>query len=220
MKLYIFPDPADSVSVFNPDNFTSQIGQPDTHSSGRPGQSFTIPSSIPDQNGYNLSISHSGKVKVVQRGILFTESSPIFPDAMISVDDFKLQDEKVCPEIPPTPIPIPPTNPAMDPYGIVIEVFNEKKFDLTTKEGCGQFTEECCKRMHNRISADYGHLKKIPPQNNYNGHAVDAVHLLHPVGTTLAGIYDIILSSESVDAAPAFNKTSQNENPNLWYYPA
>jgi len=53
---------------------------------------------------------------------------------------------------------------------------------------------------------------------------VDAIQLLaahtNLDGTvTTAGIYDLIVSSESSDAKPSFNRQG-DPAPNLWYYPA
>jgi hypothetical protein len=62
-------------------------------------------------------------------------------------------------------------------------------------------------------------VKKVGAQNNYNGHAVDALQLLKDTKDTKAGIYDIIFSSESPEAKIVFNR-ADDPAPNLWYYPA
>jgi hypothetical protein len=65
----------------------------------------------------------------------------------------------------------------------------------------------------------WGHVAKNPGQNQYHQHAVDAVMLLANAGNTGAGIYDIIYSSASPEAKPAFNYAGPPDY-NLWLYPA
>lgn len=223
MKLFIFPDPNNATCILTTDDGKSYTGVADTHPTGRPGQSFNISESTPDGNGCLLEVMYGKKVTLRQRAILFLESSLIKPLAMFAADDFKLVDEKVCPEIPPTPVPIPP-NPIpppsdLSPEEIIHRRYATGKYNLKTKEGCGQFTEDCCEDLHIVDSDEWGHIKKSGAQNQYNGHAVDAIQLLHDTKETKAGIYDIIFSSESEDAKPVFNRAG-DPNKSLWYYPA
>jgi hypothetical protein len=87
------------------------------------------------------------------------------------------------------------------------------------KEGCGAFTEAACAALNEQHSADWGHIKKDPAQNQYNGHAVDAIMLRATAGVTTPGIYDIIMSTESPDALPAWSYKGPPDLA-LWYYPA
>lgn len=216
MKLLIFPTPLNAHCELTPDPTGKVIvGQPDTHSSGRPGQSFTLPDGLPTGNGSQLSITAPGKVPLLQRGILWVGGGSV--DTYFQADDFHLADEKVCPDptpIPPTPIP-PPTDKT--PLGIIKSVYATGLYDLNTKEGCGKFTEACCKSLHELLDTSYGHLRKSGAQNQYNGHAVDALQRLSP--QLEAGIFDIIISSESPQAQPAYNKAG-DADPSKWYYPA
>jgi hypothetical protein len=215
-KLLIFPTPLDAECVLVHDSGFLVHGKPDSHPSGRPGQSFRIPEGTPDGQGCLLLVTAPKKVPIQQRGILYLASEPF-----IAADDFYLMDEKVCPPCPEPP-PLPPPQPPLilpgpgpwpsDPLGIIQKVYRDGHHDLSTKEGCGQFTEACCTELHNRHSLGWGHVKKMGAQNNYNGHAVDAIQY-H------AGIYDIITSSESPQARPAFNRAG-DFRPDLWYYPA
>lgn len=214
-KLLIFPSPIDSRCQLTLDNGTTIAGKPDVHSSGRPGQSFELPDSAPNGNGCLLFISKDKYVPLLQRGILMIED----PNAFVIADDFHLALDKVCPEIPPIP-PIPPIpNPSNEPIDIINQVYATGLYDLNTKDGCGKFTEACCTQLHARHSTGWGHIRKVGAQNNYNGHAVDAIQLNVKVGNTNADVYDIIISSESSDAKPSFNSKGPF-NQSLWYYPA
>jgi hypothetical protein len=216
--LVIYPTPIDALCQLQHDAGWSVDGKPYTDTNGRPGQSFDIKDDTPNYWGCRLVLSHAGKVSIMMRGLLVSTTG----NWLFYADDFTMQD------VPPPVIielpPVPPTNPpstALTPYQIIQAVYATGKFNLATKEGCGMFVEECTKQLHERHSPNWGHIKKIPPQNNYNGHAVDAMQLLQSVltsnGNTEQGIYDIITSSESVDAKPAFNRTGDCR-PDLWYY--
>jgi hypothetical protein len=138
MKLFIFPEPLDSACVLTLDNGNTIIGVSDVHSSGRKGQSFTLPENSPNGNGALLRISKDKKVILVQRGILYTFDSLVHPDAMLTADDFRLQDEKICPEpvpVPPNPNPNPIPNPdPLDPFGIILSTQAKEHHDLSTKK--------------------------------------------------------------------------------------
>lgn len=84
-----------------------------------------------------------------------------------------------------------------------------------TEEGCGRFTEACCAALH-EINPQWGHIKKVGAQNQFNGHAVDAIQLL---AGEQKGIYDIIVDSESPNAKPSFNRKGDPE-PALFFFPA
>jgi hypothetical protein len=226
MKYFYFPRPETlpaSAFHFQPDSLPAPIvGQPDTHSSGRHGVSFTIPDGVPDQNGANLTGPPTWSPKLI-RGRLVLNGD----DCQLLVDDVTYTEDKVCPD--PVP-PIPPQPPlAKDPFGIIKAVYAGGHYDLSTKAGCGTFNEDCVTALHTAHSTKWGHIQKFPPQNHWpeepyvpggKVHAVDANMLLTdaPDGTK-AGIYDIVFDSESPNAQPAFNFKGAPD-PLLWYYPA
>lgn len=85
--------------------------------------------------------------------------------------------------------------------------------DLTTKEGCGRFTEACAAALHH-VDAGFGHLRKRPGQNQWNGHAVDAV-LYRQTGQSV----DIIRESETDRARPAWEVDIPRYANGDWYAP-
>ena len=221
-KLFWFPTPADVPVTLTPDPTGTVIpGVPDTHSTGRPGISFTIPDATPDSNGAVLRAGN-GYQPAEMRGILILNGV----DSFLRVDDVHYSK----PAPPPTPTPIPPQPPLpKDPFGIIKAVYAAGHYDLSTKSGCGTFNEDCVTALHKSHSDKWGHIQKFPPQNHWpeepyvpggKVHAVDANMLLtdHPDGTK-AGIYDIVFDSESPNAQPAFNFKGAPD-PSLWYYPA
>lgn len=226
-RLIIFPTPLDSAAIFDHDSGYSTVGSPTTHPTGRPGVGLDFPDSIPNGNGGTLTIRKEGKVTLSQRGILYVRKDDLengYPwigeqNAAFSSDDFRLQDVPTPPAPPPQP-PTPPTPlPSKDPLTIITRIYNEGDFDLSSKDGCGEFTEAACEALHNQSSAKWGHLKKSGAQNQYNGHAVDAVQLLSGTPGADAGIYDIIQNSESDEARVVFNRVGPPDA-EKWYYPA
>lgn len=219
-QLIIFTTPSLVFASLIHDSGITIVGVSVIHPSGRPGIGFNIPLGTPNGNGARLVISSPGKVTIEQRGILwlrYPEMEGNFPwtpgqNAAFNTDDFYLQDS-----VPPVPVPVPPSNET--PKEIIDRIYNTGNYNLATKDGCGQFTEACCTELHNKHSAEWGHLRKSGAQNQYNGHAVDAIMLLVQVGETEAGVYDIVISSESPGAKPAFNRVGPPNNL-LWYYPA
>jgi len=220
MKMFVYPTPENAKCVLSHDSGWTVEAVPDTHPTGRVGQSFTIPANTPDYWGSHLTITADKMVPISLRGILTFGQQNL---AYLLCDDFHLQAEIVCPEVPPVEPPIPPNpTPAQNPLDLINQVYANRP--LLTKEQCGKFTEDCCTALHETFSDKYGHLKKSGAQNQYNGHAVDAINLLkdhtNPDGSiTKSGVYDIILSSESPDAKPAFNRAGDAVDV-LWYYPA
>ncbi len=212
----IFSRPEDITSAkLILDNGTIVVGHPAVHSSGRKGWGFDIPVNSPNGNGAELVLGKDGFFNIDQRGVLWLNEDNT---ARIEFDDFILQ-----PLPPPVIIQLPPpivTPPPPDnsPQGIINAVYATGLYDLKTKEGCGKFTEACCTDLHVKHSSLWGHVKKTGAQNQYNGHAVDAVMLLANTQGIFAGIYDIIFSSESPEAKPTFNFAG-SVNADLWYYP-
>lgn len=85
-KYYVFPDPADASCVLTHDTGGWTLtAAPDTHPTGRPGQSFTIPAGTPQGNGARLTITAPKMMPYDLRGIL-----TVAPLCSFSVDDFKL----------------------------------------------------------------------------------------------------------------------------------
>lgn len=90
-KYYVFPDPLDATCVLAHDTGGwSLTAAPDTHPTGRLGQSFTIPLGTPQDNGARLTISAPKKVPIDLRGVLH-----VAPLSTLSVDDFHLADATV-----------------------------------------------------------------------------------------------------------------------------
>lgn len=220
MKMFIFPTPENATALLRHDKGWAVKGMTDTHPTGRPGQSFTIPGDTPNGWGAEITIAAEKKVPLRMRGILMFGENEL---AYLLVDDFQLAPEKECPPVP-QPEPEPEPEPIKTPLQAIETIYNTGLYDLRTKEGCGRFTEECCDQLHSLFSKKYGHVRKSGAQNQYNGHAVDAINLLtdhvnHDNTLTEAGVYDIIVSSESEEARPAFNRAGPPA-PDLWYYPA
>jgi hypothetical protein len=190
------------------DSGYSTVAIPAMHPSGRTGQVFEIPDEVEENQGCAVQIFADGKVSLNLRGIL------VFDDefAYLSVDDFTLEDA-----IGSEPIPPPTNGPSNnEPFTIIQWVYDTYEFDLSTHDGCGHFTEMCCQELHGRNSAQWGHIRKTGAQNQYNGHAVDALYLMAGEGY---GVYDIIHDSVSPNAKPACNWKDAGD-PSLWYYPA
>lgn len=179
---------------------TMAHGRDDAHALELPAQTT---------GGAALEITAPDKTPFTVRGLMIPPTAPS-TEAHFQLDDVHLADVPAAPA-PPDPMPTPP---ATDPEGIIHEVYATGLYNLGTHEGCGEFTEACCTALHERDSSMWGHIKKNPGQNQYNGHAVDAVMLLAGEG---CGIFDIVLDSVSPNAAPAYNYKGEPE-PELWYY--
>lgn len=82
-----------------------------------------------------------------------------------------------------------------------------------SKASCGQFTERCARRLY-AIDPGWGLLSKSPGENNWKGHAVDAV--CHKPELQ---VVDIIGSSGSGrPTSPTWNHQSRRPK-NLWMQP-
>ena len=115
---------------------------------------------------------------------------------------------------------LPATAPNMK-Y-ILDALFAEKPWDFSewnedNPTGRGQFTEEGVQRIHD-VDARFGHIRKRGGQNQYNGHAVDALNFKCDDGVT-AEIYDIAGGKPGSKPAWHFWKRLP-ENLDKWYYPA
>lgn len=221
MKMFVFPTPESAKCTLRHDKGWAATGIADIHPTGRAGQSFTIPEDTPNGWGAELYILAEKMNPIRLRGILTFGQDDL---AYLLCDDFQLFPEKECPPPGPIPEPEPPPAQIKTPRQAIDEIYATGLYDLKTKEGCGRFTEECCNQLHSLFSRQYGHVRKSGAQNQFNGHAVDAINLLqdhanHDGSTTRSGVYDIIISTESPEARPSFNRVG-DANPELWYFPA
>lgn len=211
-KFVVFPDPLTAGVTLTPDASGVPIaGAMYTDHDGRQGQVCQVPDGTPTGQGAALDIVAPGYVPAHVRGFLQLVDVPE-RIARLQVDDVNLTPAAVDPEV-------PPVNPDASPFEIINHVYETTRPNLATVEGCGKFTEDCCTALHTDHSNAWGHVKKNPGQNQYNGHAVDALMLLGAAPDTSPGIYDIVFSSASPEAKPAFNYAGPPDYA-LWYYPA
>jgi hypothetical protein len=190
------------------DSGWSGIAMPAADPQGRAGSVFDIPDSVPNENGAQLNLDAEGAVPLQLRGVLVYDDAA---RAYLLCDDFTLVDLPAPPE-PPEPPPVTGSTP----LEIINAVYATGAYNLATKTGCGMFTEECCRQLATAFGPMWGHVAKAAGQNQYQAHAVDAVHSL--AGND-HGIWDIITSSVSSSAKPAFNRAGDS-NPELWRPPA
>jgi hypothetical protein len=207
-----YPDPTSAVVTVSPDAGGKFASVPYTDpATGRAGQCCYIADGTPNEQGASLDITADGYTPDHSRGFLMLD-----PTKMIA--RFQLDDRQLTASAAPAPGPTPPSGPP-NPFDIIMNVFNTTQPALWTLEGCGKFTEDCCDALHAQSSPAWGHVDKEPGQNQYHGHAVDAVMLAMNIPGTAAGIYDIIFSSVSSEAKPVFNFAGPAEL-DKWIYPA
>ena len=90
-----------------------------------------------------------------------------------------------------------------------------KDFDLSSEQGSGLFTEAAASALHT-ADANFGHIRKHPGQNQFNGHAVDAV--LYKLGNGEAVAIDIIFQNGVPGARPQWLLVAQGPDTD-WYAP-
>lgn len=204
-QLWIYTNPPNSIVQLTADNGVSVMGIPTPHAGRNDAQLVEIPFNT-GGIGSLLTVSSDGYQPFKGRAVLIADEG----EAYLHMDDFYL--------VPITNIPPKPIPPAYHgtPDQIIQQVYSHTHADLTTHDGCGKFTEDCCTALHDYHDPMWGHIKKNPGQNQYNGHAVDAIMLL--TGSS-NGIYDIVYDSVSPNAKPAYNYKGPAEV-DLWYYPA
>ena len=215
-QFMFYPNPLSSrCTLKTDDGFTGQ-GQQATDPNGRQGQVINIISGHPSGHGAELLLEANGFNTLRVRGFLVIDGNT----ARLQVDDYTLT------EVAAPPVEPPPTEPGEegpDPYAnpldIINYVFNSTNPNLASGAGCGLFIEDACEALHTMMHPAWGHIKKNPGQNQFNGHAVDAIMLVVPSGSTAPGIYDISQDSASPNAKVVFNYV-EPPNPDLWYYPA
>jgi hypothetical protein len=207
-QYFVFTNVPDPQVTLDHDSGWTGTAVPGTDPQGRAGVVFDVPDSVPDRNGAQLNIDADGKTPLQLRGRLtYADDARAF----LECDDFTLVDLPAPPE-PPEPPPVT----GGTPLEIINAVYATGAFNLGTKPGCGQFTEECCRQLATAFGPMWGHVAKGGAQNMYQNHAVDAVHSLAGGDH---GIWDIIVSSVSSSARPAFNRAGDSE-PELWRPPA
>lgn len=205
-QLWVYTNPVNCIVTLKVDNGVTVIGIPAPHANRNDAQLLDIPFET-DGIGCSLRVSYEGYTSFDGRAILITDDNA----AWLNMDDFRLQ------PIPATnPTPPPDTGYHGSPEEIIHQVADKTHPDLSTHDGCGKFTEDCAKALHENNNQWWGHIKKNPGQNQYNGHAVDAIMLATGEGS---GIYDIIHDSVSPNASPAYNYKGPADL-ELWYYPA
>lgn len=212
-KYYVFTSdyessaPLDAALTASHDSGWQGTAVPGTDPQGRTGKVFDVPDSVPDRNGCQLDITLDGYTPTKLRGLL----TYVGDRAYLQCDDFRLV--KVA--APPEPPPIQPG--ASTPLEVINAVYATGVYNLATKTGCGEFTEECCRQLASLWGTPpWGHIAKSQGQNQFNAHAVDAVHSLYGPDH---GIWDIITSSVSSSARPAFNRAG-DAKPELWRPPS
>jgi hypothetical protein len=181
------------------------------------GQIIVLPDDLVRQ-GANLIINSEGYDEFNQRGIVKPAivcprcHTAIETQAFFWLDDVHLKESYVPPPQPEPepPTPLPPGS--QEPLDYINSVYATGNYNLATHVGCGTFTEECCRVLAHNLGAQWGHVGKRPGQNQYNNHAVDALMCLFGEYT---GIWDIIISSVSSSAKPAFNDAG-DVNPEIW----
>lgn len=221
-ELIYFVNPPNTTGKLQLDNGTLALSHPAMFQNRR-GIGFTVPDGTENGHGCELTLIPPApdRVTVPQRGILWLRV-PDFAYPWIAEQSAALApDDMTLPLVPLSPLTPPDhqPNPNLSPLMLIKQVEATGLYDLTTKEGCGAFTEACCTVLHNEHSHEWGHVRKTGAQNQYNGHAVDALMLKISTPNTPAAIYDIIVNSEAPGATAALNFSS-TVNPILWYYPA
>jgi hypothetical protein len=210
LNYVIYPNPLETEVYLTADNGASYVGEPYTDITGRIGKVIHIAEGSTGMGG-ELKLKCPGYIEQRYRGILFQASEVA---CYLLVDDFTLAAEQVDPVQPPIE-----NEPIWSiPLDVINWVHSTGNYDLSTKEGCGLFTEECCRWLHDKNSPMWGHIAKTGGQNQYNGHAVDAIMLMATAWGVQAGGYDIVHDSVSPNASPAFNYAGVADG-NLWYYP-
>lgn len=205
-QFWIYTTPPNALVQLIADNGVSVLGIPTPHANRADAQLIEVPFDTSGM-GCALRISFDGYQAFEGRALLVADDGMAF----INMDDFHLSPISSSP----SPNPVPPTYYGT-PDEIINQVYNNSHPNLSTHDGCGKFTEDCCTALHQFHSIQWGHIKKSGAQNQFNGHAVDALYLLAGEGY---GVYDIIHDSVSPNASPSCNWKDAGD-PSLWYYPA
>lgn len=207
-ELYFFTQPETAAVQITLDTGQVIPAEKGTYKGRSDGNLMRIPMDVTGTLGSSLKITQTdGTVTFENRGLLITSQTG---EALFALDDVRYVAEVV-------PVPPEPIKPVeTDPLSLIQAVYATGEHDLSTKEGCGQFVEACCTSLHENNNAGWMHDKRVPPQNSYNSHAVDAIQC---IAGQYYGMWDIIHSSVSPDAAPCFNLAGP-PNPQNACYPA
>lgn len=203
MDLYLYATPAGTALLLTLDDGRSCIGEPCVWQGRADAFRVAIPANVGSMGAW-LELEAPGCMPYKLRGIVQQAGS----SASIAIDDFFLQ------PTPAEPVPEPPPFSGT-PAEIIEQVWATGQYELETKEGCGTFTEGVCLALYRCNSPAWGHIRKSGAQNQWNGHAVDAVQCL--AGPDL-GIWDVIHDSESENATPSCTYKGPPD-PALWYPP-
>jgi hypothetical protein len=211
MKCILYSQPVDNaIPTVTHDNGVVTRGGEGYDGAGNPCLIIDFPSNIPLNNGCAITWEHPDYVIEPQHCLLIQHTDG---KLWLLHDVWKLTPRVTEPEPGPSPVP------GESPEEIIQYVYESTHPNLSTHDGCGRFTEDVQTQLSNSLSPLYGHITKTPGQNQYNGHAVDAVMLLMDFGGVTAGVYDIIKDSVSPNAQPAFNWVGPPDS-NLWFNPA
>lgn len=99
------------------------------------------------------------------------------------------------------------------------QAWDLREHNSQAANGRGMFTEVAVRAMHD-VDARFGHVRKDPGQNQYNGHSVDAVNFKNDDGVT-AEIIDIVAGTESAGSENIMWGWDDRSADNLdrWKYP-
>lgn len=210
-ELYFYSTPAEAKVVLTLDNGLVIEGVPVTANGRGDAHKIILPPRTPTQGGF-LGVSYDGYTSFSGRGIVLEANIDTGADPQFIFDDVHLV------PLPPPPALPPKPNPNLNPFDVTQAVYDTGQYDLSTKEGCGEYTEACCLELFIKHARLWAHIRKEPAQNQWAGHAVDAIQLFVKAGGTDPGIYDIIWSTESPEAKPAWSYKGPPD-PNLWMSP-
>lgn len=209
-NLFIYTTPDEATVTLTLDSGELITGSPPMTANGRDdAHRLQIPPNT--TGGALLEVTAADQVPFTVRGLMIPPTGP-GTEAHFQLDDVHLADLPPPPALPPKP------NPNLDPFAIIQAIYEQGTYDLSTKQGCGEYTEACCLNLFMQQSRLWAHIRKEPAQNQWQGHAVDAIQLFVTAGTTGPGIYDIILDTESPNAQPAWSYRGPAD-PNLWMSP-
>ena len=183
----IYPTPVDATVTLTPDSGGSYTGVPYTHTSGRQGQVCYVSDETPDQQGTTLNVSAPNYLPSRLRGFLVLDSVDSDDVARLQVDDVALDSAGAPP--PTTTPPSGPPNPGR--YHATARLQRDASATVDER-GLRHLRRGLLRARCTAKSSPYwGHVKKFEGQNQYNGHAVDAItwpstsRAVTPVFTTL-----------------------------------
>ena len=79
---------------------------------------------------------------------------------------------------------------------------NKSKYDFSTIEGCGKYTEDCVRECLRPLDFKWGLLAYTGNGTKYNGHRIDSILYSAPdIGDSLLRSIDIIINAESSNAS-------------------